>query len=187
MKKKLYAIILVIATFIGAPAMLVATTAPAWAFNCETRSDSTGDVWFTSGTDDLARATIYWQYCREYNLNGTLARRYAKADWSVNMYNADGSTMSCNAITRRLDGFRFNWKFYRWDGVEWNPGPIEVACDESTINSESQFYELAPQPRLWWMDDAVGFEHPPRWNLIITRMNNNNPDDQKVIDRAFTP
>lgn len=181
MKHKLIAMILTAVALVATQFM---TISPAQAANCETRSDATGDVWFGS---DLAKATVYWQYCREYNLNGTLARRYAKADWTVNMYNADGSSMSCNALTRRLDGFRFNFLFYRYDGVQWNPGPIEVDCDESTINSDSQFYDIAAQPRLWWMDDSIGFEHPPRWNVVITRMLNQHTDDSKTIDRQFTP
>lgn len=155
--------------------------APAQAATCYTTSDY-GERWFDN---DLATVHIYYQYCKEYNPNGTLARRWVKADFSVNSYNANGTNMSCNPVGRRLDGFRFNWRFYRYDGVAYNPGPIEVPCDPSTINSDIQQYEFGNQPRLYWSSDF--FTVAPRWSVVITQMNNVWPDESKTIDTIFAP
>lgn len=169
-----------------AASLVILSPQVSQAATCSTKYDQ-ATVFFEGGDDgqDAASVTLYYEYCVNYNLNGTIKSRWVRPDWSVNYYNAAGGSMSCNSVFRRLDGFRFNWYFYQWDGAAINPGPIELPCAEDGIYSKTQDYDLPNLPKLWWGSNDLS--DWPRWQVTITQMRNNNDDRAKTLNAQFNP
>lgn len=69
-------------------------------------------------------------------------RPWADPAFTIYGYNQEGSHMSCNVLMGNnvLRYVAFNPYFFDFDGHSMNPPPVYVPCDESTHNSETQYY-----------------------------------------------
>lgn len=151
----------------------------AASWNCRERMDR-NDVTFKNGMYVLF--TLVYDHCYR-------ATSYAKvrAKRAIVSYNMMGDRMTCNRWLRKIDGVSANWYFWRpYTGESFNPGGMSVICDESTRNSEIQFFNLEDSK---WLEfgPGNGDDRQPRWRVGITQKRNGNEDLYKAYGQKFRP
>lgn len=176
-------IAIVSALIMGAVLAVVGVApATAGAYMCDNRMDRhSTDAW---PDNEFTQVSVSYRYCFTTNV---MDPPFVKPYQVVVSYNMPGSSMNCDAFNRKYDGVRFNMYFWRpYDGTNFNPGAKVVTCDESTINSASQQYDLSNVPRLWF-GPAWGDDRQPRWKINWTMMYNFRDDVHKAHWQRFSP
>lgn len=116
---------------------------------------------FTDRRDVFSRVNIAYRKCLPSYDNTTYA--FIKVNYIVAAYNVDGVSMSCNPITRYLNGVEYNMRFFHpYRGTEFNPGGFTITCSENTVGSEIQNYTWEEQPRLYY-GPGSGSDRQPMW------------------------
>lgn len=158
-------------------------SAAAVGYDCVNRRDDfqttfTVTTIYVSGKTIVTKGELYYIYCKGKGLP-----TYSKVDFSLNIYNVEGTRLDCGQSTRWFEGVRFNWRFWRpKTSVEFNPGPIVVDCREDSTHAEIQDYDFSEQPQL-----RYGNNNPPRWACkIVPRIVLWNDPERTVSDR-FRP
>lgn len=163
---------------------------PAFEQEWTTDVDEFGAIWRcdkrwqrVSGTfegGEYVQGTLYYRRCVDVGAE----RQKVKPLSFIGSYNMPGGSMSCNAVTRKYDGVRFNLYFWHpYSGTNYNPGPFEVPCDPSTINGRIQEY---PSTAPWfWFGPGSGSDRQPRWKVNITLMQNLDQDEEMSRGKRF--
>jgi hypothetical protein len=153
-------------------------------YDCDTRSD-TGHINFTkgSGRDLFVKARVSYKWCWPVV---DLDRLYfVEPEYTRGSYNIAGTHWNCNST---LGHFQFtylemNMYFFRKStGANFNPGPFNIPCDDSTRNSVTQFYTHREVPRLYV--DADNTTPVAKANVTIHK---NGPDEHKSHAWHFNP
>ena len=136
----------------NAPAAQAAGLYNKWGQDSDSKT-----IGVAQGNDLYLKTTIQYRA----TLNKNTGKRWVKPVLTIAMYNRSGTRMNCG-VWRIFGHLEVNPYFWDASGRNFNPGKFRVNCDESTINSNSQHYELDNVPRLFFVDGAA-----PRWKVNI--------------------
>lgn len=164
--------------------VLVASPAQA-AYYCADKMDNERIDFNNDPAPAVVQVTVYYRWCYS---NSDSELPYVKPHKVIGQYNVDGTQMNCGS-GRKIDGFRFNFYFWRpYNGVNFNPGAFQVDCDESTLNSKMQTYDLSNVPRLYF-GPGYGSDRQPRWKANVTKLVNWywGTDQDKAWSQDFSP
>lgn len=160
--------------------MLLANTPAAQAADFYSKWGQDSDsrtIGVAQGNDLYLKTTIQYKA----TVNRDNGNRWVEPVLTISMYNRSGTRMSCGAWG--IFGYvEVNPYFWDANGRNFNPGKFRIPCDESTINSNSQHYDLADVPRLYFVDGAA-----PRWKVNINVVEAGVDEHTTLSGRMYWP
>lgn len=180
MKNKFMVIILALGMMFGSLALATTFASPASAvnFDCVNKVDRKGHT-FAGDIDVFVNNSVLYKYCTYPGKDP-----YVKPYRVINTYDVEGSRIECNQFLRRLDGVTYNWYFWRPDtGANFNPGGVSATCDESSMNTVSQSWNLADVPRFYF----ARVLYDPAWKVNVELEVNAGTNKHWAHAQPFNP
>lgn len=164
---------------------LIAPVAHADSYICKMKADS--KTFKIEYKDD--KITIFSRVRYKYCVNTNVKKMpFAKPKYTFTRYVfPEKDRLNCNAFTRRYDGVKHNWYFWRpYTGQDFNPVGQHIPCKETASNYKSQEFLNKDVPRLYW-GPGHGPNMQPRWKVNITLQLNATGDKYYAHAQDFNP
>lgn len=140
---------------------------------------------FDGSRSTFVRANIAYRKCLPSYDNTTYA--FIKVNFVVGAYNVEGGSMTCNTLTRYLNGVTFDMRFWQpYRGTEFDPGGWSVACNETTTAGHVQNYTWDEQPRLYY-GPGSGSDRQPMWKAYFKVNRRADTDQTWSKSQDFNP
>lgn len=154
-------------------------------YDCTNRIDRWDSDAYSGVKHAWAQATVGYRHCVAWGYDQNDHPAYVEVRYVVGAYNVEGGSMSCGQWYSYLDGFTFNFYFWRpYTGANFNPGAFKVPCDESTTNGRTVWYNSGYN---LYFGPGSGSDRQPRWKVNATINRNGDFDSTKTHAQDFNP